>query len=176
MNLLSSLILLGSLALARGCSPPGPGAVNLARSGEASQDSVILHVSKKGDAKYAIDGVKISNFVNGSCTHTSGRNPPWWKLNLKKIYKISNVVLTNRAECCKERLLGAEVRIGNSPDNNNPVCGTVTSVSSVTLTFCCNGMEGQYVSVVIPERSEFLSLCEVEVYEDVAPEEIRICW
>ncbi|XP_075117634.1 fucolectin-7-like [Leptodactylus fuscus] len=170
MNLLSSLILLGSLALARGCSPPGPGAIEIARNGEASQISNFHSESNKGIAKLAINGEKNSNYMKGSCTHTKGDLPPWWQVNLKQIYKISNVVLTNRGDCCKERLMGAEVRIGNSPDNNNPVCGRVTDVSSLTLPFCCNRMEGQYVSVVIPGRPEYLTLCEVEVYGEPVPE------
>lgn len=31
--------------------------------------------------------------------------------------------------------------------------------------FDCNGMEGQYVIIVIPGRKEQLTLCEVEVTE-----------
>lgn len=31
-------------------------------------------------------------------------------------------------------------------------------------TFHCNGMEGQYINVVIPGRNEYLTLCEVESY------------
>ncbi|XP_075705059.1 fucolectin-4-like [Rhinoderma darwinii] len=162
MILLSSVFLIGSLALALGCRLE-PGASNIARNGEASQQSVYQH-SVMGYAKKAIDGVKDTTYIKGSCTHTNAVKDPWWKLDLKQIYKISNVVLTNRQDCCAKRLMEAEVRIGNSPDNNNPVCGKVTSVAAATITFCCNGMEGQYVSVVIPGRTEYLTLCEVEVY------------
>ncbi|XP_073533090.1 uncharacterized protein [Phyllobates terribilis] len=164
MNLVLSLILLGSIDLSLGCDP-GPGDLNIARNGEASQ--VTLPQSQvMGYAKNAIDGVKNVFYMNGSCTHTTKVKNPWWKLDLKQIYRISTVVITNRMDCCKERLLGAEVRIGNCNENNNPVCGTVTNVTSATLSFCCKGMEGQYVSVVIPGRAEFLTLCEVEVYGD----------
>ncbi|XP_075117927.1 pentraxin fusion protein-like [Leptodactylus fuscus] len=168
MNLLSSLILLGSLTLTLGCGQP-PGSNNVARYGEASQVSNFHLQPHIGIAKLAIDGVRVTDHMTGLCTHTRGDLPPWWQVNLKQIYKIFNVVLTNRGDCCKERLMGAEVRIGNSPDNNNPVCGRVTDVSSLTLSFCCNGMVGQYVSVVIPGRCEYLSLCEVEVYGEPVP-------
>ncbi|XP_056410444.1 fucolectin-6-like [Hyla sarda] len=173
MNLLSSLILLGSLILTLGCAPE-PGATNIARNGEASQDSIYQYTIM-GYAKNAIDGVKDGNFHKSSCTHTNGLKDPWWKLDLKQTYKISNVVLTNRQDCCPERLLGAEVRIGNNPDNNNPVCGKVKGLASADLSFCCNGMEGQYVSVVIPGRAEYLTLCEVEVYGDLVTEG-KLCW
>ncbi|KAM3928192.1 fucolectin-like [Leptodactylus fuscus] len=178
MNLLLSLTLLGSLAFARGCSPPGPGATNIARNGEASQVSDYQYYVM-GYAKNAIDGLKDTEYHKGFCSHADVAKDPWWKVKLDKTYKISNIVLTNRGDCCMERLIGAEVRVGNSPDNNNPVCGRVTDVSSLTLPFCCNGMEGQYVSVVIPGRSEYLHLCEVEVYGEWVNEETKenkVCW
>ncbi|CAJ0968168.1 unnamed protein product [Ranitomeya imitator] len=139
---------------------------NLARTGVASQVSDYPYSTRSGLANNAIDGNKDTDFSSESCTHTNLEKDPWWKLDLKQSYKISIVVLKNRMNCCPERLMGAEVRIGNSPDNNNPVCGTVTSVVSSTLSFCCPGMEGRYVSVVIPGRSEYLTLCEVEAYSD----------
>ncbi|XP_040288745.1 fucolectin-6-like [Bufo bufo] len=176
MNLLSSLVLFGSLALTLGCSRPDPGATNIARNGEASQDS---NLSEDTIASKAIDGNTNPYFASQSCSMTSGLYDPWWKVDLKQTYKISHVVLTNRGGCCQDWLLGAEVRIGNNPDNNNPVCGTVTSNESVTLPFCCNGMEGHFVSVIIPDRYKFLSLCEVEVYGEpvtAAPPMNKVCW
>ncbi|XP_073536105.1 fucolectin-like [Phyllobates terribilis] len=174
MNLLSSLILLGSVVLVLGCAP-APGATNIARNGEASQLSDYVYPIM-GYAKNAIDGIKDTNYHKGSCTHTNYEKNPWWKLDLKQTYKIANVVISNRMDCCKERLTGAEIRIGNSADNNNPVCDKVKNVASATLSFCCNGMEGQYVSVVIPGRSESLSLCEVEVYGDPINRANKVCW
>lgn len=41
----------------------------------------------------------------------------------------------------------------------------ISSISAgSTQRFECKGMRGRYVSVVIPGRSEVLTLCEVEVY------------
>ncbi|CAJ0958424.1 unnamed protein product [Ranitomeya imitator] len=150
-------------------------ATNLARTGVASQVSDYPYSTRSGLANNAIDGNKDTDFNSDSCTHTNLEKDPWWKLDLKQSYKISIVVLTNRMDCCPERLMGAEVRIGNSPDNNNPVCGTVTSVASSTLTFCCPGMEGRYISVVIPGRSEYLSMCEVEAYSDSVTNKDKVC-
>ncbi|CAJ0964442.1 unnamed protein product [Ranitomeya imitator] len=119
MNLLSSLILLGSVVLTLGCDP-APRGPNIARNGIASQVSV-QQPRKMGNAKNAIDGIKDVNYDNGSCILTTNKKNPWWKLDLIQSYKIWNVVLTNRMDCCPERLMGAEVRIGKSPNNNNPV-------------------------------------------------------
>ncbi|XP_077349883.1 pentraxin fusion protein-like [Lithobates pipiens] len=161
MKTLVALLFLGSLGLAWCCSRP-PGATNIARSGEASESS---HYGN-GPAYNVIDGGTDTRWGHGSCAHTYKEPSPWWKVDLKQKYKVNVVVVTGRSDGAMERLMCAEVRIGNSPDNNNPECGMVTQVSDPTTIFCCNGMEGQYVSVVIPGRSEYLSLCEVEVYGD----------
>ncbi|XP_077349868.1 pentraxin fusion protein-like [Lithobates pipiens] len=174
MKTLVALLSLGSLGLAW-CCRLSPGATNIARSGEASQSSDYPE-EPIGYAKKAIDGVTDTNWFNGFCTQTNPDPSPWWKVDLKQKYKVNVVVVTGRTDGSMYRMMDAEVRIGNSPDNNNPVCGKVTQVSDATTIFCCNGMEGQYVSVVIPGRNEFLHLCEVEVYSDPVAEENRVCW
>ncbi|XP_052351649.1 fucolectin-like [Oncorhynchus keta] len=100
---------------------------------------------------------------------------PWWRLDLLDLlYRVTAVTITNRGDCCPERLDGAEIRIGNSLENNcinNPSCAVITIPAEKTYTFQCNVMEGRYVVVVIPGRSEWLTLCEVEVFSTVKPPE-----
>uniref|UniRef100_A0A6I8SHZ6 Fucolectin tachylectin-4 pentraxin-1 domain-containing protein n=1 Tax=Xenopus tropicalis TaxID=8364 RepID=A0A6I8SHZ6_XENTR len=144
--------------------------------GEESYEVRVMNVARLGDvrqsstyepqygAETAVDGVKETDISIHPCTHTMNDNPAWWRLDLKKRFIIESVVIVNRGDCCSERLLGAEIRVGDSPDNNNPVCGTITDVSHSPITLSCNGMEGRYVSVVIPGREEYLTLCEVESY------------
>ncbi|XP_070988123.1 pentraxin fusion protein-like [Oncorhynchus clarkii lewisi] len=79
------------------------------------------------------------------------------------------ITITNRIDCCSSRLNGAEIRIRDSVEdnngNNNPRRALVPSVPERAFsTFHCNGMEGQYINVVIPGRNEYLTLCEVESY------------
>ncbi|XP_077349871.1 pentraxin fusion protein-like [Lithobates pipiens] len=164
MKTLVAFLFLGSLDLAW-CNPE-PGAFNIARTGEASESSVFDLSSPRNDAYKAIDSVKDTKWHNGFCSHTNNDHSPWWRLDMKQRYKVNTVVLTGRSDAAMERLMGAEVRIGNSPVNKNPVCGTVTQITDPTTTFSCNGMEGRYVSVVIPGRSEYLTICELEVYGD----------
>lgn len=43
-------------------------------------------------------------------------------------------------------------------------CAVIVSPSAgSTNTFNCNGMEGQYINIVIPTADGFRTLCEVEV-------------
>uniref|UniRef100_A0A8C9ZLV7 Fucolectin tachylectin-4 pentraxin-1 domain-containing protein n=1 Tax=Sander lucioperca TaxID=283035 RepID=A0A8C9ZLV7_SANLU len=124
---------------------------NIARGGNVIQSS--LYGNEVPER--AIDGNRASNLGQGSCTHTKKDLKPWWRLDLLKTYQISNVTITNRGDCCAWRIDGAEIRIGNSLDDN----GNAGS----SQTFVCNGMEGRYVNIVIPGRQEYLTLCEVEV-------------
>ncbi|XP_073485540.1 fucolectin-like isoform X2 [Aquarana catesbeiana] len=164
MKTLVAFLFLGSLGLAWCKVKIDPGAFNIARTGEASQSSDYHGATPIGYAYKAIDSVKDTNWYHGYCTHTNNDQSPWWRLDMKRKYKVASVVLTGRSDNRMDRLMGANVRVGNSPDNNNPVCGTVTQITDPTSTFSCNGMEGRYVSVVIPGRSEFLAICELEVY------------
>ncbi|XP_072269366.1 fucolectin-like [Pyxicephalus adspersus] len=166
MKAFVAFFLLISLGLSWCCSPD-PGAINIALTGEASQSSTLPYTNF---ANKSIDGSKDLNWMHGSCSHTEGEVNPWWRIDLKNKYKVNVVVVSGRTDCCLSRLLGAELRIGDCLNNYNPVCGIIKDVSGPTTTFCCNGMEGQYVSVVIPARFELLTLCEVMVYGDLVTE------
>ncbi|KAG6926951.1 pentraxin S homeolog, partial [Chelydra serpentina] len=93
---------------------------------------------------------------------------PWWTVDLGSRQSVSAVIVKNREdECCGERIRGAQIRVGDSlidHGKNNPICGTVTDTRPGSVsTICCNGLEGRYVTIVIPGRAEYLTLCEVEV-------------
>uniref|UniRef100_A0A8C9XAL5 Fucolectin tachylectin-4 pentraxin-1 domain-containing protein n=1 Tax=Sander lucioperca TaxID=283035 RepID=A0A8C9XAL5_SANLU len=112
----------------------------------------------------AIDGNRASDLGQDSCSVTQADLKPWWRLDLLKTYQINTVTITNRGDCCPERINGAEIRIGkslNDNGNDNPRCAVISSIAAGTSkTFLCNGMEGRYVNIVIPGRREFLTLCE----------------
>ncbi|XP_059356975.1 uncharacterized protein LOC132095895 [Carassius carassius] len=105
---------------------------------------------------------------SSACSSTNAQTNPWWRVDLRYIYRVSSVVITNRLDCCPERMNGAEIRIGNSLENNgnnNPICAVISSIpAGVSSTYICNNMEGRYVNLIIPGDSRVLTLCEVEVY------------
>ncbi|XP_064410322.1 uncharacterized protein LOC102354425 [Latimeria chalumnae] len=154
----------GVLAVYPSCYPP-PGAQNVALKGKATQSS---KRDQLGVPEHAIDGNKNSDFGYLSCTHTEHEMGPWWRVDLQQPYRISAVVITNRGDCCWERLRGAEIYIGNSLEmtgSHNPRCASISKVErGSTETICCKGMVGRYVTIAIPSRKEYLTLCEVEVY------------
>ncbi|KAM8734635.1 fucolectin-6-like [Acanthopagrus schlegelii] len=140
-----------------------PSGENLALQGKATQSSLFQF----GFANNAIDSSQNSEWGDGSCSHTSNDVGPWWRLDLRKSYKVFTVKITNK-KSNPERLNGAEIRIGDSIDNNgnnNTMCDVIQSIEAgATTEFQCPGLDGRYVNIVIPGKEEFLSLCEVEVY------------
>ncbi|XP_033017794.1 uncharacterized protein LOC117053767 isoform X2 [Lacerta agilis] len=141
-----------------------PTVPNVALKGEASQSSTY---NRLGVAKNAIDGSTSTNFMRRSCTHTDREPNPWWAVDLKGEYDVSSISITNREDCCADRLDGAEIRIGNSFENGgsaNPRCATITSLGAgETRNYNCGGFKGQYVTLTIP-GTQYLTLCEVQVF------------
>uniref|UniRef100_A0A3B5QXB1 Si:ch211-215k15.4 n=1 Tax=Xiphophorus maculatus TaxID=8083 RepID=A0A3B5QXB1_XIPMA len=152
-------------------SPPG----NVALRGKATESSHYKgEWDELVDAYKAIDGNQNSNLKKGSCTHTDTESNPWWRVDLLDSYIVTQVIVTNRGDCCDERINGAEIRIGNSLQNNgveNPLAATISSIPTgdSQVINVSHRMEGRYVTIVIPGSEKTLSLCEVEVYGYCAP-------
>lgn len=89
--------------------------VNVALGGIAKQSSIYGNYYS---ANLAIDDNTASNFGLNSCACTNNDYNAWWRVDLLAVYDISNVIITNRGDCCPERMNGAEIRIGNSLVNN----------------------------------------------------------
>ncbi|XP_052458918.1 fucolectin-like [Carassius gibelio] len=132
--------------------------------GRAVQSSLLEYFR----ADRAVDGIKYAPGTASFCTHTQSQTDPWWRLDLLDNYYISSVTITGRADCCSQRLNGAEIHIGNSLEengNNNPICAVIANISlGVSYSYACPDMEGRYVNIVIPGDGKILTLCEVEVY------------
>ncbi len=82
---------------------------NLARGKPAIQSST----RHGGIASKAVDGNKNMDFHAGSCTHTRIERRPWWRVDLESYYKVKGVRLTNRGDCCSERLRQIEIIVGD---------------------------------------------------------------
>ncbi|CAM4630637.1 unnamed protein product [Leuciscus chuanchicus] len=123
-------------------------------------------------ARKAVDGNRNSIWDGGSCSRTDRDRNPWWRVDLGKAYKVTRVIITNRGDCYAERINGAQIRIGNSLENNgnnNELAEAVVSIPlGETKTFNFKPINGRYVNIVIPGRNEFLTLCEVESWRTQA--------
>lgn len=90
-----------------GAAPqPTAGRVNLARGKPASQSST-SEWSRANDAQGAVDGV-----INGGFAfHTANQANPWWQVDLGGTYRLSEVRLYNRLDCCGERARTVQVML-----------------------------------------------------------------
>ncbi|KAA0722790.1 hypothetical protein E1301_Tti008710 [Triplophysa tibetana] len=89
---------------------------NLAFKGTATQSSTYSIWT----AQRAIDGVKNGGdpYTSSFCSATSYESKSWWRLDLQDYYDISTVIITARPDCCLDQTSGAEIRVGNSLENN----------------------------------------------------------
>ncbi|XP_070545129.1 uncharacterized protein [Ptychodera flava] len=131
-------------------------------------------VSSGGTAPLAVDGFKSRNYRDASCSTTRSEDNPWWKVDLGDTYLVDRVIITNRIDCCPERLEGAIVRVGNEQQiTENSICDDAVrldEVTAVSIVMNCNDLTGRFVSVELDEPNRVLTLCEVEVYGDIVPE------
>ncbi|XP_075067563.1 fucolectin-1-like [Mixophyes fleayi] len=167
---------LASVGWAQLCVSP-VGVRNYAKYSEVTQSSTYGGDDFKAVAGLAIDGNDDNKYSQHSCSHTGNDFAPWYNMDMKESIPVGAIVITNRGDCCQQRLLGAEILVGDSPNRDNPVCDTITDVSDLTNVICCNGMVGRYVTVRVPDRNEHLTICEFQVFKhieapDVKPEDV----
>jgi hypothetical protein len=117
-------------------------------------------------ASKAVDGNTNSYYGAGSCTHTGHDTDNFWRVDLQKVYTVSQVQIANRVPYT-ERLNGVEVYVGDHTNwKNNAKCGSVAS-AGLKPVINCDGKAGRFVQVRVP-RKEWLSLCEVLVEATVS--------
>uniref|UniRef100_A0A3Q0QVQ6 Fucolectin tachylectin-4 pentraxin-1 domain-containing protein n=1 Tax=Amphilophus citrinellus TaxID=61819 RepID=A0A3Q0QVQ6_AMPCI len=120
----------------------------------------------------AVDGCVNGIFDNGYCSCTSDDLAAWWRVDLLAVHKVTAVTIINRQDCCPDRLIEAQILIGDSlvqNGNQNPRCGIIPSLRGTpTYTFHCNEMEGRYINVGARGFQQFVTLCEVEVFASLS--------
>ncbi|XP_057183278.1 uncharacterized protein LOC130549968 [Triplophysa rosa] len=112
-----NVILSGRTSYLTLCELEVYGSENLGFKGTATQSSAY---SLTWTALHAIDGVSNGPDPDPGtyCSSTANESDPWWSLNLLDVYNISTVIITARPDCCVDQTNGAEIRIGNSLENN----------------------------------------------------------
>ena len=81
---------------------------------------------------------------------------------------VSIIRITNRGDCCSERLSNFEIRIGDYfgvESDKSPTCGGLHTVEGLSKVIKCpEPMVGEFLTIRIPGKLKVLSLCEVEVF------------
>ncbi|XP_066283953.1 uncharacterized protein [Branchiostoma lanceolatum] len=146
------------------CSVPrcGAGTTNIALHRLAAQSSTAARAAPGR----AVDGNDSPVWVGESCTHTTNERDPWWRVDLGTSQSVGRVVVTNRKDCCSERLEGFRVYVGDNSDvTANPTCGGPQSVvGKDVIAVNCGRLTGRYVGIALTGAGRILTLCEVKVF------------
>lgn len=126
------------------------------------------NTSHGGYASHAVDGNKSGRYEDLSCTHTPAMDNPFWFVSFEPgRVNVSAVRITNRADCCGDRLSDFEIRIGDYYGEEavkSPRCGGLHTVLGASKVISCPNMVGHHLTIRIPGKNKILTLCEVEVF------------
>ncbi|KAK3084543.1 hypothetical protein FSP39_015127 [Pinctada imbricata] len=136
---------------------------NLAYGRETYQSSTYeTAISGKG-----VDGISNSQWGGGSCASTNPEHHPYWYVDLGKEHIIERIRITNRGDCCPERLHDVDVTVAGHNKKFDVVCGTFRGpgkASEKVVVQCPKRTKGRYVRLQITKGSNnVLTVCEVEV-------------
>ncbi|XP_048259233.1 uncharacterized protein LOC124140612 isoform X1 [Haliotis rufescens] len=120
-------------------------------------------------ATRAIDGNTNPMFLGGSCTHTSSRDShPWWLGHLSAKIEVHNITLTNRRDCCANRLKNVIIEGFEEDPTNNPeaqphLCKKHPDQVQATETIQCDSpIAAHFIRISLGYKG-YLTLCEVNV-------------
>lgn len=66
----------------------------------------------EGESEHAVDGVLELDYSKQSCIQTQVQSSPWWMVDLGGTFQIEVVIISNRYDCCEEKLTQIELSIG----------------------------------------------------------------
>jgi len=135
---------------------------NLAFHKPARQSST-SQWSNANDAQGAVDGIKNGGYG----FHTNKEPTPWWEVDLKAIYNLSEIRIFNRLDCCSERARTLQIFISIDEirwkqiyaHDHSPFGG----VNGKPLVVDLKGVSARYVRLQLNENTWF-HLDEVEIY------------
>eukprot|EP00794_Sanderia_malayensis_P014223 gene14223-15706_t len=85
---------------------------NIARGKQATDAP---NYSYNVDPRRAVDGNLNTNYGAGSCSHTGCcLTMPWWRVEFGQTATVYSMKITNRGDCCGERLSDFDIRVGES--------------------------------------------------------------
>ncbi|XP_065936001.1 uncharacterized protein [Magallana gigas] len=123
------------------------------------------------DAAFALDGNRGTDVGVDKCAHTGdGDRYPWWRVDLQAVYSITSVRILNRGIDkygidLSYQLRDVNVTVGLSESDVNTPCGFFAgpgTASQLVVINCPTLPEGKFVK--ISKTTEFLTLCEVDVF------------
>jgi hypothetical protein len=117
-------------------------------------------------ASRANDGNTEGNFNFGSVSHTNFDFHAFWQVDLGTSKNIGSVVVSNRTDCCSDRLSDFDILVsddGNFIDSGHFTVAAAHPGLTGTRTVFAMNVWGRFVRVQL-RGTNFLQLAEVQVY------------
>ena len=144
---------------------------NVARGKQASQVST----SWGGVPERAVDGNTAGDYLrDNTASHTAEpSNQAWWQVDLGAQYRLAEMEIWNRSDCCTERLSNYWILLSNTPITTNSLeealaTPGVTAIHQTTpaarpTALTLNNVEARHVRIQLESATDPLSLTEVVV-------------
>jgi hypothetical protein len=147
-----------------------PLTTNLALGKPTSQSSTYTGSYASAASSSAVDGNTSGNWFDQSVTHTNYEPQAWWQVDLQSSQAIGTVVLSNRTDCCSDRLSNFNLLVSDdgSAWQSYPYAGTAPA----QVTFAVN-RTARYVKVQL-NGTNVLSLAEVQVFAGCAEGQVTL--
>lgn len=118
-------------------------------------------------AARAVDGDTDGHYFHHSVSHTKNEKHPSLEIDFLGFYRIKQIDLYNRTDCCSDRLRDVRVWLYNDGDFDHLLRLKRGSLGSVT-SFDFEGHVGNRVKIEL-EGTDYLQLAEVVVWSEVQP-------
>lgn len=142
---------------------------NIAPGKRATQSSLY----EMYDAQRAIEGCATRHFSSACCSHTTYESNPWWEMDMGTTYEIGRILIHRRydggCETCKERLYNFRLFLSNTSKTTDDLYMVFQDTRpkpppEITIDLK-SPVTARYLRIDIPDRTEYLSLCEVQVFQ-----------
>ncbi|XP_046561227.1 uncharacterized protein LOC124270233, partial [Haliotis rubra] len=150
-----------------------PGAVIPILGSQVSSSSAFTFGPVVYGPEFAVDGGFGTDFIADNTTFASdiGDSTPYMDIDLGGIYSLLSVTITNRADCCSERLRNIIIEVYDEDPTlggTSQICATVGSTSPAAgsnTTYACSGTSiGRYIrfnKFTTVDTTDLLQLVEV---------------
>jgi hypothetical protein len=129
-----------------------------------AQQSSICKYSKPNDSQGAVSGIRSGRYN----FHTDREVNPWWQVDLEQIYIVSEIIIYNRLDSCRERasslklFISSNEKIWEQAYENNPE-NIFGGIDGNPLVIPIDNRQARYIRIQL-NAIEVLHLDQVEVY------------
>jgi hypothetical protein len=106
---------------------------------------------------------KLLDNNDNTFAHTATGSKEWIKITLKKDIQIAKIIITNRKDCCQDRIQNSILEIKNSEGNTTYYHRIFGSTGLYTIVPCV-GVVGKTITLSRPDSGYPLNIAGIQIY------------